>query len=236
MSEHDHTDSTGEGGDRRGPPHESPRDDPRAPGQGEPVDQPGAGHGPPDPMSELSDSDVADRFADIVARWESGPGATDASAMPPASPPSRTADTSGSGSDAEPSTDSGEHGRGSASPRGAQEAGGAAEADPPPREPHAAINPPPGSGWRVHRPPPEPEEDFVPPAPRPLPQDPGFWAALIGLVCGPLWLLYLSVIHPSGSRLQIALSIALTVGGFAILVARLPRRGQRDDDDDGAIV
>lgn len=91
--------------------------------------------------------------------------------------------------------------------------------------------------WRVHIPPEDPDdEDYVPPPPRPLPTgDLGFWGALIGLIGGPLWLVYLAVTQ-NGTRLTIGAAVAMTVAGFAIIVARLPRRGQREDDDDGAVV
>ena len=91
--------------------------------------------------------------------------------------------------------------------------------------------------WRVHIPPDDPDdEEYVPPPPRPLPTgDLGFWGALIGLIGGPLWLVYLAVTQ-NGSRLTIGAAVAMTVAGFAIIVARQPRRGQREDDDDGAVV
>ena len=98
-------------------------------------------------------------------------------------------------------------------------------------EPHAPTD------WRVHIPPEDPDdEDYVPPPPRPLPSgDLGFWGALIGLIGGPLWLVYLAVTQ-DGTRLTIGAALAMTVAGFAIIVARLPRRGQREDNDDGAVV
>lgn len=75
----------------------------------------------------------------------------------------------------------------------------------------------------------------MPPPPRPLPAgDLGFWGALIGLIAGPLWLVWVAA--TSGPRWHAGVAIALTAAGFAILVARLPRREQRDEDDDGAVV
>ena len=59
--------------------------------------------------------------------------------------------------------------------------------------------------------------------------------SLIGLIGGPLWLVYLAVTQ-DGTRLTIGAALAMTVAGFAIIVARLPRRGQREDNDDGAVV
>ncbi len=92
--------------------------------------------------------------------------------------------------------------------------------------------------WCRHRPEPEPEEDFHPAPPAPLPRnDLGFWGATIGVVVGPLWLIFLVVTDPYGSRLLMGLALALTLGGLALIVARLPSRSLRDDDDDdGAVV
>lgn len=101
----------------------------------------------------------------------------------------------------------------------------------------------PVTGWRVHVPPPDDDEedDYVPPPPAPLPQgDLSFWGALTGLVVGPIWLLYLVVAQPDGSRFPMLLAVGVTVAGFALLVSRLPsrRRGDPDDPDadDGAVV
>ena len=88
--------------------------------------------------------------------------------------------------------------------------------------------------WRVHTPPEEPEEHFEPPPPEPLPAgDLQFWGILIGLTGGPLLLLYLILFDRYASGLWLLLAISLTVGGFGLLVARLPRQ-RDDDDDDGA--
>jgi hypothetical protein len=88
--------------------------------------------------------------------------------------------------------------------------------------------------WRVHTPPEEPEEHFQPPPPEPLPAgDLQFWGILIGLTGGPLLLLYIILFDRYASGLLLLLAISLTVGGFGLLVARLPRQ-RDDDDDDGA--
>lgn len=184
-----------------------------APGTPAPRDQPGGGLNPP-----LSDRDIEHRFADIVAQWHRD-GLPDARAHPEAldqQDPDETRDEAADPKEAAPTTD----------PATAV----------PIRPPMPEATP-----WRVHTPPPDPDdEDYVPPPPRPLPTsgDLGFWAALFGLVAGPLWLIYIAVADPGGSRLAVGLALALTVGGFAIVVARLPRgrRDDADDDDDGAVV
>lgn len=93
------------------------------------------------------------------------------------------------------------------------------------------------TGWRVHTPP-EENDEFVPPRPAPPSgQDVTFWLALIGIVGGPLWIIYLALATPHTSRLWFVLAIAATLGGFGLMVMRLPaRREPEDDDDDGAVV
>lgn len=79
------------------------------------------------------------------------------------------------------------------------------------------------------------EEHFEPPPPRPLPAgDLQFWGILLGLVGGPLLLLYLVLFDRHAGSLWLAAALGLSVGGFALLVNRLPSR--RDDNDDGAQV
>ncbi len=77
----------------------------------------------------------------------------------------------------------------------------------------------------------------MPPPPAPLPAgDLQFWGILLGLVGGPGLLLYLIMFDRDAGSLWIALGIALSVGGFGLLVARLPSHRDEDDDDDGAVV
>lgn len=90
------------------------------------------------------------------------------------------------------------------------------------------------SGWRSYEVAEDPDDEhFVPPPPQPLPShDPTFYGALLGLVAGPLLLLYLVLFDRTVGRFWIGLSILLILGGFALLVIRQPRR--RSGDDDGA--
>ena len=111
---------------------------------------------------------------------------------------------------------------------------------------HWHINPPPGPStpiepavdpapqvWRAHEVDDEYEEHFEPPPVTPLPAgDLQFWAIIAGMTGGPLLLLYLVFFNRNASSYWILIAIAMSVGGFALLVSRMP--GQRDDDDDGA--
>jgi len=59
-----------------------------------------------------------------------------------------------------------------------------------------------------------------------------FWAILVGMIGGPLLLVYLVFFNRNMSSYWTLAAIAMSVGGFALLVSRLP--GNADDDDDGA--
>lgn len=84
--------------------------------------------------------------------------------------------------------------------------------------------------------PPEEEDHFVPPPPPPLPAgDLHFWGIVVGLVVGPLLVVF-SAIVPLLDRWFAALGMLLAVAGFVLLVLRQPRRRQPFDGDDGARV
>ena len=86
--------------------------------------------------------------------------------------------------------------------------------------------------WRAHQVDDEVEEHFEPPPVTPLPAgDLQFWAIIAGMTGGPLLLLYLVFFKRDTSSLWILLAIGMSVGGFALLVSRMP---DQDDDDDGA--
>lgn len=74
------------------------------------------------------------------------------------------------------------------------------------------------------------DDRFTPPTPAPLPpsSDRLFWGAVVGLVLGPLGLIWLVVARPSVGSWASFVVLALIVGGFACLVLRQPR--ERDDD------
>ncbi|MHB1472850.1 MAG: hypothetical protein ACYCV4_04345 [Dermatophilaceae bacterium] len=87
--------------------------------------------------------------------------------------------------------------------------------------------------WRAHEVDDEYEEHFEPPPVAPLPAgDLQFWAIIVGMCGGPLLLLYLVFFNRDAGSYWMLTAIAMSVGGFALLVARLPR--DHEDDDDGA--
>ena len=87
--------------------------------------------------------------------------------------------------------------------------------------------------WRAYEVDDEPEEHFEPPPVSPVPVgDLQFWGIIAGMAGGPLLLLYLVFFHRDASSYWILTAIAMSVGGFALLVSRLP--GNHEDDDDGA--
>lgn len=233
-------------------------------GQELPEHDPPAPEGLDSPTAENRDDPTADpsepldydaRFADIVARWSEATTSTAANA--PVTDVARTdaprieapridaPRTDASGTDASaigsPVSDPTRAPDPSAPravpfPRPTGEIGDAPDG-------RSGVNPPLSSArppvpWRQHTPAPEPDEDFTPAPPAPLPHgDLGFWGALLGVTLGPLWLIYLVVTNPYGSRLEMGLALVMAVGGFALIVARLPRRRDEDDlDDDGAVV
>ncbi len=84
--------------------------------------------------------------------------------------------------------------------------------------------------WRGHEADDEYEEHFEPFPVAPLPVgDLQFWAIIAGMGGGPLLLLYFVLFHREASSYWILIAIAMSVGGFALLVSRLP--GNQGDDD-----
>ncbi len=165
---------------------------------------------------EMDERDVEARFASIVAGWGTSPtGLDEADPDPPAA-----------------------------------EAAAAEDPEPAPGRP-PWVNPSPldlvvpASSWRV-QPPEAPgtgaaaaeragddDEHFEPPPVELPPQeDLHFWGAVVGLVAGPLCLLYVAMARPFHSTRWFLAGIALSLLGFGLLVLRQPR--SRDDDDDGA--
>jgi hypothetical protein len=87
--------------------------------------------------------------------------------------------------------------------------------------------------WRAHEVDDEYEEHFEPPPTAPLPAgDLQFWGILAGMCGGPLLLLYLVLFNREAGGYWMLTAITMSIGGFALLVSRLPR--DREDDDDGA--
>ena len=121
-----------------------------------------------------------------------------------------------------------------------------AATDQPSGEDHPPIDQPPGlpapghpqdlpapQVWRAHEVDDEREEHFEPRPVAPLPVgDLQFWAIIAGMCGGPLLLLYLVLFNREAGSGWMFTAIAMSVGGFALLIARLPR--DHEDDDDGA--
>ena len=84
--------------------------------------------------------------------------------------------------------------------------------------------------WRAHQVDDEYEEHFEPQPVAPLPVgDLQFWAIIAGMGGGPLLLLYLVLFNREAGALWILTAIGMSVGGFVLLVSRLP--GNQGDDD-----
>jgi hypothetical protein len=79
-------------------------------------------------------------------------------------------------------------------------------------------------------------EGFVPPEPPPLPRGDAVsrlaWAGVIG---GPVFLLAAVIAWRTAPGILLLAAVAGFVGGFVVLVARMPKH-RADDDDDGAVV
>ncbi|PKW25590.1 hypothetical protein [Phycicoccus duodecadis] len=195
-----------------------------------------------DRPGEMDERDVDERFASIVAGWDlraDGTAAEDdtapgASAEPPAP-------------DAAGATPSAPSSASSAEPTGAPAPSGGPTTTgrPPWVNPSPLDGLVPASSWRVVEPPPpasdaatasstpvDDDEHFEPPQVELPPQeDLHFWGAVLGLVAGPLCLVYVALARPFHSTRWFLAGLALSLGGFALLVLRQPR--QRDEDDDG---
>ena len=101
---------------------------------------------------------------------------------------------------------------------------------PAPGQPRADPTP---QAWRAHEVDDDYEEHFEPPPVAPLPVgDLQFWAIIAGMGGGPLLLLYLVLFNRDAGSHWMLTAIAMSIGGFVLLVSRLPRH--HEDDDDGA--
>ena len=194
----------------------------------------------------MSDRDVDAQFADIIAHWddvaqlpERGPGAPQTN-----EPPADLADEGESPAAADlPDEVTGDSGAASR----------AGVVNPSPLNP--AVNPPPSLGsipvWRGATPPPDAGEEEAragaelddedhfepgPTAPLPPQEDLHFWGIVVGLVAGPLLLLWLVIFRPDVSDWWLLAALGLIVGGFVLLVLRQPHSRDEDDPDNGARV
>jgi hypothetical protein len=78
-------------------------------------------------------------------------------------------------------------------------------------------------------------EEFVPPEPPPIPRGDAFtMLAWAGVIIGPIFLLTAVIAWRTAPQVLVLTAISGFVGGFIVLVSRMPKH--RDDDDDGAVV
>lgn len=183
----------------------------------------------------MSDRDVDAEFADIIARWD------EVETLPDPEP-LEAATTDGTTT--------------TAAPDRADTEGRPSATNPSPLRP-SPTNPPPTRPFVVWRgadlqpaddtasevPEPvelfEDEDDhFVPGPTAPLPpqEDLSFWGIVVGLVAGPLLLLWLVLFRPDVSGWWTLGALGLTIGGFVLLVLRQPHDRDADDPDNGARV
>ena len=182
---------------------------------------------------------------DAVAAPADAETPPDAAATPD---PATTADAATTEHTAEPATDAGP---------GATDVTDVTDAaePPPPASPRSPwVNPSPldlvvpASAWRAAEPS-EPgteagtsaaaleEEHFEPPeVVLPPQEDLHFWGAVIGLVAGPLMLLYVVFARPFHSTRWFVAAVVVSLVGFALLVLRQPRHRDPTSGDDGARV
>lgn len=175
------------------------------------------------------DADVDAAFAAIIAGWDLE---ADLSRRPAPNLPPGTVDRPhvvGSPPVSDPSAAPVE-------PRAGDGAPPAPEATPlseSPSSPAFAVAP---EGWRVHVPPDDddlPDETFEQPDP-PLPRGARFWAAVTGLVFGPVLFVVWALTAPHSTSLPYVLAGLAMLAGFVALITALPER--HDEDDDGARV
>lgn len=198
----------------------------------------------------MSDKDVDAQFADIIAHWD------DVAAVPDGDRPAPAAGAPDDGYAAGPAPED--------EPPAGDEPPRPRSAVNPPLLPN--VNPPlrpredpspvplerPFVVWRGAVPPAdddadtgpselaadEEDEHFEPGPTAPLPpqEDLQFWGIIVGLVAGPLLLLWLVLFRPDVSGWWTAGALGLTIGGFVLLVLRQPHHRDEDDPDNGARV
>jgi hypothetical protein len=197
----------------------------------------------------MSDRDVDAEFADIIARWD------EVASLPDTPPSTDSGPGAESGQDAGSDTRSGTD---SADGSSSDDSGPRTTGVNPPLQPR--INPPPTRPfvvWRGAEQPdpaeaeqaPDPvelrdlrdlddDEHFEPGPTAPLPpqEDLQFWGIIVGLVAGPLVLLWLVLFRPNVSDWWTLGALGLTVMGFVLLVMRQPHDRSEDDPDNGARV
>ena len=208
-----------------------------------------------DRPGEMDERDVDERFASIVAAWDSV-SSTEAP-LPDDEPEVGEPEV---GTAAEAPADDGTEPAPDADTDVDADGGPPADAEDPSALPETGGRPPwvnpspldvvvPASSWRVAPPPtgagptaagpaepPDDEHYEPPPVTLPPQEDLHFWGAVVGLVAGPLLLLYVAMARPFHSDRWFAAGVVLSLVGFGLLVLRQPRHRDPSDGDDGARV
>ena len=196
----------------------------------------------------MNDRDIDAEFDAIVARWDEAtdappespsPAAPTSPAAPPVAPPKprtvqditsayaalsrREPDAPAPVGEPTPASD-GPVARDAGSGDATSRDGGSVEGE----EPEA---------WRAGPSIDDEDDHFEPPAVQlPPGEDIGYWGALLGLVGGPLLLLWVVVSEPFYGGWWTLGAILLFFGGFGLLVMRQPKDRDPFDDDNGARV
>jgi hypothetical protein len=214
----------------------------------------------------MDERDVDARFASIVARWDGPvPDADaplpDAHADADALDADADADADGRAADDEPgAADAGPAQQplegDSATPGTEPEDGAPDEKPVAPRSPWVNPSPldvvVPASAWRAAEPRDpatqaaaeqaeaaltDDDEHFEPPeVVLPPQEDLHFWGAVIGLVAGPLMLLWVVFARPTHSTRWFAVSVVVSLVGFGLLILRQPKHRDPTSGDNGARV
>lgn len=196
----------------------------------------------------MNDRDIDAEFDAIVARWDEAtdappespsPAAPTPSAAPPVAPPKpltvqdiTSAYAALSRRDPDSPAPVGEPTAGSDGPV----AGDLGSGDVTSREPGTGEGEEP-EAWRAGPSIDDEDDHFEPPAVQlPPGEDIGYWGALLGLVGGPLLLLWVVVSEPFYGGWWTLGAILMFFGGFGLLVMRQPKDRDPFDDDNGARV
>ncbi len=204
----------------------------------------------PDRPGDMDERDVEARFASIVARWDAPAADVDGLPHHERAPGEVDPDPADPGTGAEPPVDDATE----------PDAGAPAAPSAAPRAPWVNPSPldvvVPASAWRAAEPADpatedavaaateeaenaldEDDEHFEPPEVELPPQeDLHFWGAVIGLVAGPLMLLWVVFARPSHSTRWFVVSIVVSLIGFGLLILRQPNHRDPTSGDNGARV
>jgi hypothetical protein len=208
-----------------------------------------------DRPGEMDERDVDERFASIVAAWNS-PSSPEAP-LPDDEPEVGEPEV---GTTGEAPADQGAEPAPDADTDVDPDGGPPTDAEDPSAPPETGGRPPwvnpspldvgvPAASWRGAPPPtgagptaagpaepPDDEHYEPPPVTLPPQEDLHFWGAVVGLVAGPLLLLYVAMARPFHSDRWFAAGVVLSLVGFGLLVLRQPRHRDPSDGDDGARV